>query len=492
MNNCYILILILLASLLTPGCKKYLTVIPESEYSVEGAYSSQDDFEQAIAGVYSQLQHLYRGNAPYFRGLIARSDDTQGGSNYLEGLDQFTDNENNVLLSSAWNDYWKIIALSNLILERIDAGVFHDEASRAYIKGEAYMFRAYGYWSLAWQFGGMPLFDRSLPEGAVRQVARASQQATFDFAIEDYKKAIGLLPPEWGAKHKGRVTKYAAEGMLARLYMFRSEFDKAKPLLEDIIGSKKYDIEITYKNCFTDSHDNGLERVWEVQFSGGQLGQGQAFSSGCLPEKFKNPAVMPFTGFSTAMLVSDNLYYSYEAGDIRRDLSIIKGFTSTTGIKDTSSKFIIKYTHYDTYTPKDQYDWANNIPILRYTDVKMMYAEVLNEEGFMADGEAFKILNRVRDRAGLGPLTDTDLPGKDAFRNALIKERRVEFAFEGLRWPDLIRWGIAQTALNKFLEEPKEGGGRYSMEEYQKIFPIPFDEISRYNDKTIMWQNTGY
>ncbi len=153
--------------------------------------------------------------------------------------------------------------------------------------------------------------------------------------------------------------------------------------------------------------------------------------------------------------------------------------------------FVRKYSYY-TYVPKTQQDWANNLPILRYTDVKMMYAEVLNEEGYKAGGEAFAILNEVRKRAGLPAKTATDLPTQEAFRRALREERRVEFAFEGLRWLDLIRWGIVMETMNEFLAAPLQGGGRFSMKEYQKIFAIPFEEINRYNDESVLAQNPGY
>lgn len=474
------------------GCTDFLSVVPDSQYSVAGSYKTQNDFKQAIAGVYSQQQRLFESNVCYFRGTIGRSDDTRGGANYLDGLDRFTDDDNNNWATNGWNDMWKIINLSNLILAKIDEGQFTDETMKDYIRGEAHMFRAYGYWNLAWQFGGMPLIDKPLSIDEVKKIPRSEQAATFDFAAEDYKKAIELLPEEWIGTDKGRVTKYAAMGMLARLFMFRSDFASAKPLLKTIMDSGKYGMEEEYVNCFTDSHDNGKERVWEVQFNGGQTGEGQFFSTGNLPEGFDDPSVMPFSGFSSAMLVADSLYNSYETGDLRRDLAIRKGWVDRNGVLDTVSKFFIKYNHYDAYTPKTQQDWANNLPVLRYTDVAMMYAEVLNKEAYIPGGEAFEILNAVRSRAGLPSLTAAELPDKEGFLKAIMTERRHEFAFEGLRWRDLLRWGIAKEVMNMFFADRKEGGGLYSMQDHQRLFAIPFNEISRYNDESVMWQNPGY
>ena len=116
----------------------------------------------------------------------------------------------------------------------------------------------------------------------------------------------------------------------------------------------------------------------------------------------------------------------------------------------------------------------------------------MNEEGYVANGEAFNILNEVRRRAGLPELTSATVPTQDAFRKALIQERRVEFAFEGLRWMDLVRWGIAKEVMNEFFKEKDEGDGLYSMEDFRTVFAIPHVEIERYNNKDIMWQNSGY
>jgi starch-binding outer membrane protein, SusD/RagB family len=492
MKKSILYIIIFTLAFFLNSCDNYLTVEPESDYSTDGAYKTQTDFQQAIAAVYSQQQALYQSYLCWFRGTIGRCDDTRSGTQYLYGVDTFTNDAANPWSLNGWQLFWKIISQANIILEKIDAVEFTDPVMKNSIKGEAYILRAYGYWNLANQYGGMPLIERTLTVEAIKKIARSTMNETLAFATSDYKKAIDLLPEEWNSANKGRATKYAAEGMLARLYLFQRDYTSAKPLLKDIISSGLYAMESSYINCFTDSKDNGPERVWEVQFTGGQLGEGQSFSGGCLPEGFDDTRVSPFSGFTSAMLVSDTLYNAYEPGDIRKNLSILKGWVSNTGVVDKVSKYVVKYTHYDTYTPKDQYDWANNIPILRYTDVKMMYAEVLNEEGYVANGEAFDILNEVRIRAGIPSLTATDLPDKESFWEAIIRERRVEFAFEGLRWVDLIRWGIAQQIMNEFLSLPSEGGGLYSMKEYHKLLAIPYEEISRYNDESVMWQNPGY
>ena len=128
-------------------------------------------------------------------------------------------------------------------------------------------------------------------------------------------------------------------------------------------------------------------------------------------------------------------------------------------------------------------DVGNDFPVLRYADVLLLYAEAVNQVGYQADGEAFTVLNRVRTRAGVPVYTGAQLPTKDDFQTAIIKERRLELALESDRWFDLIRTGTAVEAI-------KATG--ITMPAYRVVYPIPQSEIDVYNSKTTFPQNTGY
>jgi len=131
-----------------------------------------------------------------------------------------------------------------------------------------------------------------------KKIARSTQQETFAFAATDFTAAIDLLPTvKWTGSGIGRITKYSAMGILARMYMFQKDYAKAKPLMEGIINSGLFGMESDYKNCFSESNENGMERLWEVQFMGSQLGEGQQFTTGLLPADYIGP-LQPFGGFS--------------------------------------------------------------------------------------------------------------------------------------------------------------------------------------------------
>ncbi|MCK9435749.1 MAG: RagB/SusD family nutrient uptake outer membrane protein [Synergistaceae bacterium] len=471
------------------GCDDFLTEEPQSEYSANTFYKIQSDFEVAIAGVYAQQQGLFSAIGGVFRPSITRSDETVVGAGYVDENDKFLDNATGSVIQGMWSSLYIMVYRTNAILDRIDDVEFTNANTRDYIKGEALALRAWAYYTLGTSFGGVPLIDKTLSTPETLKIPRSTQAQTFAFAENDYKTAISLLPPEWTGKDLGRVTKYAAMGGLARLYMFQSNYISATPYLKEIIDSGKYKMAENYVDCFDDAFDNTAERLWEVQFMNGGLGEGNILTNSFLPEGYSGDLI-PFSGASAYLEVSSDMINAYEEGDLRKEVSVVTNITVGSSIR--TEWFIRKWLHY-TAEPVNNNDFAINLPIIRYTDVILMYAECLNEAGYVANGQAFTLLNSVRKRAGLDPLTQATTPDQAAFRKAIIQERRVEFAFEGLRWWDLVRWDIALEVMDNFLKLDENQGGLYKMgSNERKLYAIPAQELANYNDETIMWQNPGF
>lgn len=493
-----IIIISAISAAVLTGCSDFLNPSPESNYYVESAYRTQDDFEYALNGVYDAQQSLFAKADCWLRLGIVHSDEVragQGGSS-CKGISMFINDANVPILVTVWEQFWQIISRSNMILSRIDGGVFQDESARDYIRGQAYALRGWAYYNLGWQFGGVPLVDEEITLSQVYGVKRSTQQETFDFAENDYRLAIGLLPESWSGTNVGRITKYAAMGGLARLYMFEHKYPSAKFYLQQIIASGNYSMADKYEDCFDDAFDNTGERLWEVQFIGGNTGEGTEFPTGFLPEAYNKAIVsdgsmlIPFNGLSTALNISLEFVDGYEEGDRRKAVSTVQ-YLNVNGVVEQKYSYITKYIHY-TYQPTGRADWACNLPVMRYTDVLMLYAECLNEEMYSPYSEAFAILNQVRSRAGLKAKSSSDLPDQESFREAIRNERKYEFAFEGLRWQDLIRWDVAEDVMNAHLSTADNGKGLYQMTPDYRLFPIPFTEVSRYNNKEVMWQNPGF
>ena len=483
-----------ISGMLLPGCKGYLNPNPESLYTTSTFYTSQSDFKLAISAVYAKQQDLYDGQTGMLHFLIARSDDSNAvnTNTYSDGADTFTDASTGLCITNVWESLYVIITRCNSILIRIDKVQFDNAATRDYIKGEAYAMRAWAYDNLGKFFGGAPLIvDAEYTAAEIYSIKRSSQNETFAQAVSDYKAAISILPESWGTTDAGRITKYAADAALGRLYLFMNQPANATPYLEAVINSNIYSLAVNYEDCFTDAFDNNVakDRVWEVQYIGGLSGEGQTFSEMCMPEGYSGTEGYALRGSSAAMQVSTDMVSSYETGDYRQTIATSNQIKGTGAAGYT---WCTKFSRH-SYQPQSATDWANNLPIIRYSDVLLMSAEAINA----TDGPSSKAVayvNAVRTRAKLPDLTPIQTASAASLLSAIKKERRSEFMFEGLRWFDLVRWGDFVKVMTGFLNETDEGNGRYSVnvQSFRSLFAIPQGEIDRYLNPGVMWQNPGY
>lgn len=503
---------ILCGLILLTSCESFLDVTPLSEYTDKTFYKTPDDFEMAITACYSELQGIFdQSNTGYMNTIIYRSDEVRNSNN----ISRFNDGATEIGWKNSWSNLWRIVYCCNKVLDRIDEVDFPSEsaARKNYIKGEALAMRGFAYLQFAWCWGGVPLITTELSLDDTYKLPRSSQKDTYRQAEYDFKNAYMLLPESWPSADLGRVSKYAAAGMLGRLYMYTHEYDSAAVYLGQVVAQdgKLYKLEQNYDDCFDDAKNNSKERVWEVQYMGGVQGQAlglsQRFSTWFIPSSLNvrqdGPLMngVTFSGSSGSVRVSQSLFDAsvYEAGDKRRDLTLATGLMLDKTTPSFDMYFCKKFLKATGTKPTGIDFWGNNLPILRYTDVKLMYAEALNEIDYAANiTTILSIVNEVRGRAGLAALAATDLPDKEAVLEYLIHERFVEFCFEGLRWPDLIRWGRAEKAMQQHFAYVDESFDlstnqpMYRMKEHNLLAPIPYSEIVNYNNDKIMWQNPGY
>lgn len=492
------------------ACNDFLDIKPSSEYTDETFYLTPSDFKTAITATYSQLMDIYgQGSSAYMNSIIYRGDETRNSVN----INRFTDGPTESGWNSSWSTIWNLVYRCNKILARIDGVNFPNQTDKDKIKGEALAMRGWAYLQFAWCWGGVPIITKEYSLNELYKIPRASQEITYAQADSDFTKAYNLLPESWDASNAGRVTKYAAAGMLGRLYMYTHDYQKAEKYLALVVTQEPtlYQLQTNYDDCFNDAYNNSKERVWEVQYLGGATGQAaglsQQFSSWFIPSSLNvryDGLLMnnvTFTGPSGSVGVSQSLSDStvYEPGDKRRNLSIVTGLRTSNSTPRYDLYYCKKFLK-STGTPPTAIDmWGNNLPILRYTDVKLMYAEALNELDYARNiTTILKQINDVRLRAKLTALTSDSLPDHDAVFKYLVHERFVEFCFEGIRWPDLIRWGLAKQAMTSHFALVDEGFNsttgqpKYSMDDRNLLAPIPYSEIISYNNDKVMWQNPGY
>lgn len=447
---------------LTACQKNFLELKPLSQPNVDNFYKTANDFNNAVNGAYDALQSSTQYGGDYNTVIETRSDnvldnDPSSGSGLRYNIDRFIEPTTNSVLRDTWGSLYTGINRCNLILDKIDA-VAMDATVKNRYKGEAQFIRALSYFNLVRLWGKVPLVLTAGSTTDARTYVRNEIADVYAAIEKDLIAASAGLPATYTGNDIGRATSGAAKGLLGKVYVTEKKYDLAVATLKDLVSGTTYQLLSNVADVFAVNNKNNAELLFAVKFKkGGSLGEGHG----------------SWFGTSIGDNIEPSLRAAYPAGDKRLPLTV--QVPVPTSINAVPRKF------YDELSTTN--DVGNDFPVLRFADVLLLYAEALNEVGYQANGDAFTALNRVRTRAGVANYTAAQLATKEAFRTAVINERRLELALESDRWFDLIRTGTAVEAL-------KVTG--ITMPAYRVFYPIPQSEIDVYNNKTTFPQNAGY
>lgn len=446
--------------LLLTGCEsKFLQIFPETSLSSATFFKTESDFKQAVNATYVPLRTIVNDRA-YLLGEM-HSDNTYYARNILFGATEQQEDiadfaiptangvtSNTHVLNNYRQDY-QIIARANQILALID-GVDFDATSKNNLKGQAQFLRAYAYFELVRYFNKAPLH---LTPVTVRQEAAlplATAEELYAQIEKDLLAAIpGLLPKS--TQEAGRVTSGAAKTLLANVYIQQKKWAPAEPLLKDVVASNDYALIPNYADAFSTStsNKNNKESVFEVQFLEGSAGLNGSFIYNFMPRPISPEELVPITGTSNPQpltgegnnIPTPDIIAAYETGDKRKDASVAYVTLGGSLRANKVYPYIKKYAKPHSLHGNTGTNW----PIYRYSEVLLLLAESLNEQGKTADAAPY--LNQVRTRAGLANTTATAQTG---MRDAIFQERRVELAFENKRWFDLVRSGKAVATITAY------------------------------------------
>lgn len=412
-----------------------------------------------------------------------------GGEDGIEttNLSNFVTTPSNEGVLDLWRGPWPGILRSNIVLS-VAPGLNMDQNIKNRSMGEAYFLRAQYYFILVRFFGDVPLITEPQNSSSNLYPARTPKDQVYAQILSDLENAVSLLPNKqtYAEGDKGRATKGSAIGLLAKVNLTLGNWQKVVDLTTSLEGMG-YGLNANYSDNFNTETENSIESLFEVQYV---ANAGYDFWSN------ENQAswASTFTGPRSSNMVAgaygwsqptQEFFNSYENGDLRKDKTVLyQGGPDFEGIPYSASYSLTGYNLRKFLVPLDispSFDSSPlNFPVLRYADILLMKAEALNELGNTALAET--PLNLVRKRAGLGNIA-TGL-GKIAFRNAVLHERRMELAFEGQRWFDLVRVENGQYGLD-FLHSI----GKTNADEHHLLLPIPQIERDRNPNLT---QNPGY
>ena len=477
-------IIIAIISLSLTACQdNFLDLAPVSDLNVNNFYRTAADMQNAVNAAYASLHPIY---SDIYLFTEVRSDNAtipiSGSVTTQDEFDRFYISSTNPEIDAMWENLYQGVARCNVVIDRIPSIEMNESLKSRYV-GEVKFLRALMYFHLVRIYGEVPLVTRevtSVEEGYTH--SRVAETEIYNQIMSDLADAKQALPIAYADDQDvGRATQGAAMTLLAKVYMKLNDFASARNELQAIINLQEYELLENYDDIFDPGLANHQESIFEVQYKGIGADVGSPFQNSYAPQ-FSGQAVVEVGSGSGENIPTEDMEAAFETGDLRKEISVQPGFTLEG--EYTAKRYTAKF---QGGVPFQAFDADNNFPVFRYADVLLMYAEALNEAGFEPNGEAFTYLNRVRNRAGLADKTANNaepalnVSNQEAFRLAIEQERRVELAFEGHRWFDLVRTNRAIPVMTS------KG---FEVAEYQLIFPIPQSQIDVNPDA--IDQNTGY
>lgn len=502
MKNILSIATLLIMSVLMLGCSDILEKDPLAAIDTKSAYVTADDAQKALTAAYFPMTGnnwccgVY-GNGGYMHWVLGNvaSDDTEKGGEsgsdqlYAQQVSLFNIPSDNDATRFAWENQFIGVHRANLVLDNI-VDIDMDEGLKSRYLAEAKFLRAWYYFNLVKTFGDVPLVLNADLESY--DLARSPKADVYAQIIKDLEEASQVLPKasEYSSADRGRATQGAALAYLGKVYLYMDDFVNAEKYFGMVIDSHEYSLDPDYLGMFLRAGETSPEHIFQVQFLNDQ---GPAPVNNQLNTVFASRARngwgfnLPTQDFVDAFEDGDPRLWQtvYQNGDEMPDGLIADVGNSTTGYLD-KKYYVPEYERVGGSIQAGRDDIY-----MRLGKVLLWYAEAANENGHT--GPALDALEQVRARARNGnaavlpEITETD---KDALRQIIWHEERVEFGQEFERFWELVRQKRAGTVLRAYAEKYDTSKGAGFRDGVNEIFPVPQTEINLSDGK--ITQNPGY
>lgn len=491
------------ATIALASCKKSeLEIAPTIPIAtLDAYYKNESELLNGVNATYTPLSAIYNG-AAWHLGDIMSDDCDLGGGGGGDGtetaeLDNFTMTSFNPILNTMWAQSYYGVLRSNIIVSKAGGVPGLTDAKKKQYMGEGYYLRALYYYHLVRIFGDVPLYTNIITAEESNNIARSPKAQVLAQIVADLKQAETMLPATYAATDAGRATSGAAKGLLASVYLWMGDKTNAAAKAKEIIDSRAtwgYDLNMNYADNFDLTKENSKESLFEVQYRSGG-GQWTDYGAGNKLNTFFAPRaqnIVQSSGYGWNVPTKEFVDTYEKTGaaystitDKRRQPSMwIPGdqfgsYTQPASLIGSPLGFNVrKYFVPVSNATGDNGGWtsAQNIPIMRYSEVLLIYAEAAGP----ALGKQYADLVRVR--AGLQPFAAGMSDAQ--WLAAIYNERRHEFAFEMHRWYDLLRHPDPSYFLTVM-----RAAGKTNIQAKHRYMPIPQGERDKNKNLT---QNEGY
>jgi hypothetical protein len=484
------------------ACNK-LVENPTSTITSTQFYQTQSDAIAAVNAVYTTLNSDPAGDFPmYGRQLNLMTDNATDNQNFspsntnpdVRALSTATYVSANGRILKNWEQLYYGINRANIAIDGItamSASVFTTAGIQTRLIGEAKFIRALLYFNLVRLWGPVPLIlhNPTSVDITTLQVARSSRDSVYAQIISDLNYAFAL-PGSYTGADVGRATSGAAHALLAKVYIYERDWTDASSQLLQVLtagtfsgatGNYGYGLFPNFSSVFAKATKNGVEHIFSVQYAT-NLGEANAV----------NDLSQSFTSFNTGTYPIDipsdsSVSQIFASTDTRKAVTFYTAvFNAATGdtvyFNNPYTPYFNKFVDYSISPLNDQTISGVNYPVIRYADVLLSYAEVLNELNGGPTADAYSAINLVRSRANVAALTPS--LGQSDFRDSVFLERRKEFVQEGQRWFDLVRQGV-----DVYLAAQHKIAAHSAAAALDTLFPIPITEIQL---DPLLTQNSGW
>lgn len=476
------------------SCKDFLDREPLDQLTTDNFYQNEAQVNLALIGTYAPMQDIEWTGKGWMITEIPSDNSQAGGTDPdFTPIDNFSVSSDNLPVANYWALHFRQVTLANTVIDKVEEMAVEQSEKDPWI-AEARFLRAVAYFDLVRIYGGVPLITEAPVFGNDLLFPRSTVEEVYELIRQDFNFAAQHLPLSWTGSNEGRATKGAALAFLAKVHLTRRDYVDARNAAREVMELGVYELLEKYEDNFElDLSDNNVESIFQVQFTGcGPFGTGNALQAFFAP--WGEGITKDRDGWGSQIPtapVSNNpnttIADAFETDDKRKDPTIMSpnthyptvnpddgGYTYPAGGASASGVNIKKYVVGSgpnicfMSTPM-------NFHMIRYSDVLLTYAEAIMEieGGISSNADALNAFNQVRVRAGLEPLSQID-------KEIMLHERRVEFAFEGHRWFDLLRSGRAVEILTLHGKNPDLNS---------LLFPIPASEIQTNPN---LDQNPGY
>ncbi|MBD1394737.1 RagB/SusD family nutrient uptake outer membrane protein [Mucilaginibacter glaciei] len=487
--------LILILTICSSGCKKYLDEKNNSNFVKDTYFQNASQARTFVNGIYTSLYFFQNGDAygesPFITIELFAGHATSLGQSVNNGnvINQRTDAVNPGF-ETVWRGSYNAIANANLALEQIP-NVAMPDADKKKLLGEVYFLRAFFYYHLVRLYGDVPLVTKTVGvSDADLYPSRSPVASVYDLIIADLTlaQASGLAATD----QTGKVSLGAVNTLLASVYLTTAGFPlnktenyaKAAATAELVLPS--YTLFDNYLYLHDNAHKNQGELIFQSQYLVG-------VRDNAIPQ-LTVPFNLPVGAYGDhlgAMIPTNQFFNSYETGDLRtQERQFYFSSYPQNGAPANTITFgvhaLYKYFHLESALGNGISD--ENWTFLRLPEAMLIYAEASNEVGG-PNTKALAQVNAIRTRAKLSSLTAALT--KDQFREAIWKERYHELAYEDKAYFDIQRTHKAYNVVNNTFGEatttPTEQGVTFKSQYY--LWPVPQREINTNKNLT---QNTGW